>query len=583
MLFDKAKDKEEQLLQGEAQLAFSRTLVSIMSDGVFIADGSLSLHFANPALEGLLRLENAVLPVSLDELYSEPGNESQLVNARAALNTVGFWNGELARTDAIGTICIDELTVALAPGLEGREDGAVRYVGIVRDITEVKEAQERLRWAQQHDKLTGLPDRAQFSRALQKAIVHAKADKSAVAVIMADLDNFKRFNTDYGHEEGDSILKAAASRLKSALQPDYYMARTGGDEFSILISLRSSGDAGKAAELIRDSFMGLLRTDKGSYELRASIGVAVWPQDGQDQESLLSAADLAMQSCKNQGKDGVLRFDQGIFIKHHGKKLLETELRNAIEGNQIQVHYQPIIRVRDGFIEGFEALARWKHPLQGDISPDSFIGLAEETGLIQKLGRLVLSNACAQASLWCRTNTKQLRMAVNISAMQLERDDFTQLILEALSGAGLAPENLTVEITESVLLSKLVDAGAALATLKALGVDVSVDDFGTGYSSLTYIKDLPVDSLKIDRQFVQDMARSSVAREIVNSTIAMAHRMHLRVVAEGVESADQFYLLRSMGCDSAQGYLFGRALPAADIEGRYLCRSGLRYSSYLFQ
>jgi diguanylate cyclase (GGDEF)-like protein len=554
-----------------------------MSDGVFIADGSLSIHFANPALEGMLRLESGALPLSLDELYPEPGNSGALSNARAALGTVGFWNGEMARTDATGTICIDELTVALAPGLEGLEDRALRYVGIVRDVTKAKEARERLLWAQRHDKLTGLPDRAQFSKSVQKAILQAKAGEGAVAVIMADLDNFKRFNTDYGHEEGDCILKAAALRLQNALSAGQYLARTGGDEFSILTSLRSPGDAAKAAERIRDSFLGQLRTDKGRYELRASIGVAVWPQDGQDQESLLSAADLAMQSCKNQGKDGVLRFDQGIFIKHHGKSLLEAELRTAIERDQIQVHYQPIIRVKDGLIEGVEALARWKHPLQGDVAPDSFIALAEETGLIQSLGRSVLSAACAQASLWCRANAKHLRVAVNISAMQLERGDFTQLVLEAIDGAGLAPENLTVEITESVLLSKLAEAGAALTTLKALGVAVSVDDFGTGYSSLNYIKDLPVDSLKIDREFVRDMTRSSVAMEIVNSTIAMAHRINLRVVAEGVENAEQFYLLRSMGCDSAQGYLFGKALPAAEIEGRYLCRGGSRYSSYLFQ
>jgi EAL domain-containing protein (putative c-di-GMP-specific phosphodiesterase class I) len=324
-------------------------------------------------------------------------------------------------------------------------------------------------------------------------------------------------------------------------------------------------------------------TEKGGYSLRASIGIAVWPQDGQDEESLLSAADLAMQGCKSQGKDGILRFDQGIFAKQRGKTRLEAELRDAVEGKRLQVHYQPVVRVRDGLIEGVEALARWKHPLRGDIGPDSFIPLAEETGLIHKLGRLVLHNACAQGALWCRTNTKHLRVAVNISAMQLERDDFTQIILEALDEEGLAPENLTVEITESVLLSKPLDAGAALARLKSLGVAVAVDDFGTGYSSLNYIKDLPVDSLKIDKEFVQDMTRSSVAREIVHSTIAMAHRMGIRVVAEGVETAEQFYLLRSMECDSAQGFLFGKALPPADIEGRYLCRAGSRYTSYLFQ
>ncbi|MBP7263258.1 MAG: EAL domain-containing protein [Spirochaetia bacterium] len=579
--------KEEGRPWGETtdleRLALSRTLLAIMRDGVFFADADLRVRYANPAFRSMSVWDDERDAPGLDELYPGPFNARPLTNAKAALAAVGYWSGELARTDRNGDIRLDDVTIALTHNEGPRREGSARYAAVVRDVTAQREAEERLAWARNHDELTGLPNRVLFAALLESALLRAGASGSALAVVAADLDNFKRFNTDFSHDEGDRILRAAADRLCLRVHPGDVLARTGGDEFCVIMALRSAEDAHAAAEIVRDAFAEPVATDNGAYALRTSVGVAVWPRDGADAASLIAAAELAMQECKDQGKDGVMCFDEGLYRERKGRARLEASLREAIAAKTLSVHYQPVVRVSDGMIEGVEALVRWRHPERGDLLPDSFIPLAEETGLIVGLGELVLNTACGQGASWTGNTVPDFKVAVNVSPLQLERDDFPSVIMKSLDSAGLPPQRLVLEITESVLLGKTDTARRSLARLKGLGVGMSVDDFGTGYSNLVYVKDLPVDFLKIDRMFVRDMERSSVAREIVAGTITMAHRMNLRVVAEGVESAEQFYMLRSMECDSAQGYLFGAALPAMELEGRYLCRGGSRHSSFLLR
>ena len=576
------------------RIALSRALLDVLPDGAFFADRSLMIRYANHAFARMALFgqrhsgPSHGADVPLDELYPLDENRKPLANARAALSAVGFWSGELARTDADGRLRLDELTVTAARGASGffpdAPDTAPRYVGVARDVTARKEAEERLAWTRNHDELTGLPNRALFAATLDAVIARSGSTGAPVAVVVADLDDFKRYNTDYGHDLGDRLLKAAAERLCSRARPGDIVARTAGDEFTVLMVVRAADHAETAAAVIRDAFDDPLSLGGQEYPLRASLGVAVWPDDGKDAATLMAAADLALQECKSHGKDGIMCFDEGLFSSRRGKTQLETELRDAIDGELLSVHYQPVVRVADGTVESVEALVRWRHPSRGELGPDSFIPLAEETGLIVSLGALVLRSACAQGDRWNRGGTPSLRVAVNVSPIQLEHPGFPGMMAEALARSGLAPGRLVVEITESVLLERLDDAAYALGALKALGVGISVDDFGTGYSSFSYLKNLPVDTLKIDKEFVRGMEDSETAREIVGGIVGLAHRMNLTVVAEGVETAEQYYLLRSMDCDFAQGYLFGRPVPAHELEGRYFARGGAsRFSAFLLR
>lgn len=568
------------------RLALSRALLDILPDGTFFADCALNIRYANPSFVRMALFQAHPADVSLDQLYPRPENAKQLSNARAALSAVGYWSGELARTDEEGFPRIDEITLTAAREasgfLPGAPDSAPRYVGVARDITKRREAEERLAWTRNHDELTGLPNRALFAATLDAVIARSGATGAPVVIATADLDDFKRYNTDFGHEMGDRLLKAAAERLSSRVRPGDIVARTAGDEFTTIMVVRAIDHAHTAAAVVRDAFAAPLTLDGADYPLRASLGVAVWPSDGSDAATLMAAADLALQECKDHGKNGIMCFDEGLYRNRRGRTQLESELRDAIDGELLSVHYQPVVRVSDGAVESVEALVRWRHPSRGELQPDTFIPLAEETGLIVDLGALVLRAACAQGDRWNRAGTPSLRVAVNVSPVQLERPDFPDMMAEALARSGLAPGRLVVEITESVLLERLDDAAYALGALKSLGIGISVDDFGTGYSSFSYLKNLPVDTLKIDREFINGMENSQTAKDIVAGIISLAHRMNMTVVAEGVETADQYYLLRGMECDFAQGYLFGRPLPAPELEGRYFARGGAsRFSSFL--
>lgn len=581
MRFEEAKDEGALALEDGARVALSRTLFSIMKDGAFFCDRDFVVRHANGAFVALTGLDPSASPARLAAAYPGQANAAALANAQAALRAIGCWEGELERVDADGRPKAHRLTIAASSA--AAEAAGQYYAGVIRDLSPLLDAERRLAWSLGHDELTGLPIRALFVEALGQTVAAAEGGGTPLAVAVVDLDDFKRYNTDYGRDEGDAILAAAAKRLKGLLPPGGYLARSGGDEFSCFARLKPGQDAGALARILRDALDEPLRTGRGSHRLRASVGASSWPRDGESAEELLAAADLALQGCKEQGKDGVLCYDLELRRERGGRALLEAELRAAIDGQSLSVHYQPVLNLADGSLYGVEALARWRHPSRGLVRPDEFIPLAEETGLILSLGELVLGKALRQGSAWCRGESAALRVAVNVSAVQLARPGFARGFLESAGRAGLSPTNLSVEITESALVAKIDEANAALGALRAVGVSVSVDDFGTGYSSLSYIKDLPVDQLKIDKGFVKEMARSSVAREIVTGTVSLAHKLGLNVVAEGVETAEQFYLLRELGCDYAQGFLFGKALPASELEGLYLDRGGSRYSSVLYR
>jgi diguanylate cyclase (GGDEF)-like protein len=439
-----------------------------------------------------------------------------------------------------------------------------------------RQAEDRIRQLAYFDEVTGLPNRALFKERLSQAVALARRNQRQLAVLFLDLDNFKRINDTLGHSSGDLLLQEAAKRLLLNVRASDAvvqgravdtegLARFGGDEFTLVLAEISQGtDAGLVARRLLETLAQPVSLAGHDVTVTASIGIAVYPQDGQDVESLLKNADMAMYFAKREGRNTFQFFTEAMNAAALRRMTMESHLRRALELGELALHYQPQIDVATGSTTGAEALLRWNCRELGTIPPAEFIPLAEETGLIVPIGEWVLRTACAQAKAWRLAGVPLPRVAVNVSVHQFAQDDFPALVARILSEVGLEPGALEIEITESVLLK---DGEAALSTLrelKALGVHLAIDDFGTGYSSLAYLKQFPIDRLKIDRTFVCSVNNDPQDRAIAAAIIAMAESMNLRVTAEGVETEGQLSFLRSRHCDEAQGYLLSRPLPTQE-------------------
>ncbi len=456
--------------------------------------------------------------------------------------------------------------------------------GTLQDITELHRAEERIQQLAFIDSLTRLPNRALFKDRLDAAIKLAKRYNRQIALLFMDLDNFKRINDTLGHGVGDLLLQATAERLKVSLrasdsvsrvkvatineinEQDESIARLGGDEFTLLLpEIQRSEDAAIIAERIRATLSQPLTLAGHEVFVTPSIGIAIFPKDGADAETLLKNADTAMYFAKRQGRN-LYRFYDATLNEAALKRLTtENQLRKAIERNELSLHYQPQLDLLSGRICGVEALVRWTNDLLGTVSPVDFIPLAEETGLIIPIGEWVLRTACQQAKAWQVAGVGLARMAVNISVLQFVQPGFTGLVARVLEETGLEPEALELEITESLLMKDPEGATSTLQSLKSLGVQLAIDDFGTGYSSLSRLKQLPLDRLKIDKAFVQEVNFQPNDAAIATAVIAMAESMGLRVIAEGVENADQLRFLESKRCNEIQGYYLSRPLPNTEM------------------
>ena len=423
------------------------------------------------------------------------------------------------------------------------------------------------------DSLTGLRNRASYKERLAQALAMVHRDRRRVGVFFIDLDGFGRINDSLGHELGDELLRQVAGRLRaSCISNDdpsplagarAEVARMGGDEFTVLLPAMATPD--EAVALARRILTMFARPfNLGPHELfvTPSIGIAVSPDDGDDAETLLTHADTAMYEAKNQGGNGYQLYSRSMNTTALQRLTLENDLRRALEREELILHYQPIMDATSGAIVGAEALVRWHHPTIGLLMPGEFIAIAEENGLIVPMGDWVLRTACAQNRAWQRAGLPPIRVVVNLSSRQLRQGTLTETVRAALDAAGLEPRWLGLELTESVLMERQHEGVAALQALRAMGLRLSIDDFGTGYSSLSYLKHFPVDTLKIDRCFVHDLASVPDDAAITSAIIAMAHALDLRVVAEGVETEGHLTFLRSQGCDEVQGHLLGRPVPA---------------------
>jgi len=455
------------------------------------------------------------------------------------------------------------------------------FLLIIREISERKRTEARIEYLAYFDTLTGLPNRQMLMRHVSRSLAAAQRHNTVAALLYLDLDRFKRINDNLGHSVGDTLLRDVARRLENCLRNAMssansvdpansgLVARLGGDEFVILLT--EVVDRAHITALVHEIEQKLgepFECEGHSFVVTPSIGVAMYPQDGKEIEDLLVKADMAMYQAKDRGRNGHAFYGESMAIRALGRLELEGELRRAIEEEAFELHYQPKMDLSRGCIVGVEALLRWHHRERGWISPDKFIPLAEETGMIVTIGDWVIREACRQMKAWENGPLKHLRIAVNVSVQQFSRDGFVDTVLRTLWQQGVKPQQLELEITESFLMRDVDTTRAALQRLGAAGLSLSIDDFGTGYSSLGYLRQFPVDALKIDRSFVNDLPVNSDAVAICAAILALARELKLIVIAEGVETDAQLQFLRDHGCDQAQGYLISRPIRAQELEAR---------------
>jgi diguanylate cyclase (GGDEF)-like protein len=460
---------------------------------------------------------------------------------------------------------------------EVSEQDVFRVRGTMQDVTEQRRVQEKIRNLAYYDSLTGLANRRRFMDQLERARQSAHSKGRPMALLYMDLDHFKRINDTLGHTAGDELLQAVGDVLLEKVRPtdlvlcgrpgeEFEISRLGGDEFAILLSeIASPQDAGRVARRILDALSDPIPVEGHEIVTTASIGIAVYPDHGEDVETLVKHADRAMYHAKGKGRNNYQYFSKALDEGALKRLTMESHLRVAIDTEAIQLHYQPRVEIASGSITGAEALVRWSHPSLGAIPPKDFIPLAEETGLIVPLGDWILRRACATMRTWLDAGHDDIRVSVNVSTVQFRDPDFIANVSRALAEAGLDPGHLELEITESLVLQDDETTATILGELRAMGLRIALDDFGTGYSSLSYLSRFPLDILKLDRSFVRDVTMNASARGIAAAVISMAHVLGLRVVAEGVDQEEQVRFLKEQGCDELQGFLFSGPLDPDDF------------------
>jgi diguanylate cyclase (GGDEF)-like protein len=531
---------------------------------------------ANPAVSVNIYPPFTGRIVSLEEMLPDYSSTSSSPQSMRDVARGRHWAGHLR----IGDTDWQVRAMPTAGGsLETSYDraGAVLIVGMLltlslatylmlasRNSRRLSLANRRVLELAQTDVLTGLPNRAFFLARLDELNSQLMDRGPTFSILMLDLDRFKNVNDSLGHGAGDALLRLVAQRLKSAVRTTDVLARLGGDEFAVIQEgcedqrACSTELAARIAKLVAEPFL----LPGHRVEIGTSIGIAIAPDHGRDQEQLLKKADLALYRSKSAGRNCFTIYDEAMSAELEARNTLEGDLRDAIARCQLEVHYQPFMDATTGARRGFEALVRWRHPARGLIPPDQFIPLAEETGLIVPLGEFVLRRACADAADW----PSDLMVAVNLSPIQFKEADLFDVICAALRDSGLSPQRLEIEITESVLLERGAENHAFMERLKHIGIELALDDFGTGYSSLSYLTAFPFDKIKIDKSFIRNLTHQPRSSAIISSIVTLARGLDMSVTAEGVETAEEFERLKALGVNFAQGYLFGRPLPVDQIE-----------------
>jgi diguanylate cyclase (GGDEF)-like protein/PAS domain S-box-containing protein len=554
------------LRESQAALRLRDRAIESSVNGILIAEAAAENHpvvYANPAFE---RITGHPVAETLGRPWShvlgaDPG-EADPVEVQAAMRERREGRALLRGRRRDGVAFWGDLHVA---PVRDRDGQVTHFVGVLNDVTDSHRYQQELEHQATHDSLTDLPNRNLLRDRIQQAAVFAERYGHTVAVAFLDLDNFKLVNDSLGHATGDQLLRRVAERLTQSLRATDTVARLGGDEFVLVMQYAGRDQIPSHLHRLLQAIASPFAIEGREVYVTFSVGVAVYPEDGRDPDILLRNADAAMYQAKAQGRNNFQFFTADLNLQASERLDIATELRRALERDELLLHYQPQVELATGRVVGAEALVRWLHPSRGMVPPAKFIPVAEETGLIGTVGEWVLRHAAAQSRDWRKQGLPAVVVAVNLSARQFRDTKLAQKVREVLMEMELTPRSLELELTEGCLVHNPDEAAEMLRRLKEAGYSLAIDDFGTGYSSLSYLKRFPLDKLKIDAAFVRELPQSADSAAIVLAVISMGHSLGLRVIAEGVETAEQAEFLRRNGCDEVQGYYFGYPMSASDF------------------
>ena len=526
--------------------------------GVLFTDLAGNIISADESFLSIAGYTSKALPASLSALASPEHHrlDEEALEKVMAFGACAPFEKELVRGDG------STVPVLFAAALHEEEIAC-----FVIDLSQQKQAQDKLNHLAYHDALTDLPNQALFKDRLKQAIAYSRRSDQMHAVLLLNLDRFKTVNDSLGYTAGDRLLQSVAQRLTSCVRESDTVARFGGDEFAVLITqISRAQDAANAARAIKEVLDQAFVFDEQEVFISTSIGISVYPHDDRDTAGLLKAAGVALDRAKVEGGNSYQFYTAGGTTRALKQLVLESNLRGALERSEFVVHYQPQVRIPDFHLVGMEALVRWKHPSLGLLYPSEFVAFAEDSGLIIQLGDWVMRAACLQNKAWQDAGLAPMRLSVNFSARQFQQPTFISSVAEILKETNLDPRWLELELTESSIMKEPEQAIEKLHELKLMGIRVAIDDFGTGYSSLNYLKRFPIDTLKIDKTFVSDVCKDPHDTAIVRAIITLGHALDLTVIAEGVETQEQLQYLSSLGCDQVQGFLFSKSLPASAFE-----------------
>jgi diguanylate cyclase (GGDEF)-like protein/PAS domain S-box-containing protein len=560
-LIDITEPKQSIEKQRLAELVFDT-----IHEGIMITDADNRIEAVNPAF-------TQITGYNFDEVRGQNPRilSSGLQDAAfygtlwRCLNDYGYWGGELWNRHKNGEMYVESTSIFCVYNEVGK---VKQHIAIFGDVTEKKQAEAKIHYQANYDPLTDLPNRQLFQDRLYSAVVSAKRSNSQLALLFIDLDRFKEVNDSFGHTTGDKLLIQVAQRLNECIRESDTLARLGGDEFVVI--LNNSGNNHDAENIVRTMLAVLeqpFSLDGGiSASISASIGIALYPADGEDDATLIQNADAAMYRVKETGRNGFEFFTTEMNREAGMRQQFKSAFKDSLENGEFEVFFQPVWRLSDGRIMEVEALLRWKHPVWGMVMPDEFIPVAEENGFIHDLSLFVVETAAKQIKAWDELQFNEVSVAINLSPTQFRRlDDWLARMYKILSSHDIAHRRIKLEITETALMGDTLKLMETLSHVQASGIEISLDDFGTGFSSLSRISGMPLDFIKIDRSFINQIGKTGERCYVIEATISMAHSMNCRVIAEGIETKQQLEYLRQLGCDLGQGFLCSRPIPAADL------------------
>lgn len=551
--------------QQETQLRLWAKVFEDSNEAILITDADLKIISVNRSYQNILGYTEAeVLGVDTMNVGVRLHSHSFFRNIISTLREHGHWQGEMINQRKDGQEFPTWYSISLITNQHGEPEN---YIAIFNDITEHKNSRKQIEFLAHHDVLTGLPNRVLLNDRLEMAITIARRQHENLGVLFIDLDRFKNVNDSLGHTVGDQILREAANRLSSSVRTGDTVSRLGGDEFVVLFpNIKDESNIADLTMKLSQTLQLAYQVDGISLHMTPSIGIAIYPSDGETASSLIKNADAAMYLAKEKGRNNFQFYTPVLNSRTLDRLKLESDLRYALDHGGFELHYQPQIMAGSEKLWGAEALVRWRHPERGLIAPGEFIPLAEESGLIIPLGAWVIEEAAKQVHKWRQQGLPDLVVSVNISALQFRQGDFLEQTQSLFNRLGVDPKAIELELTESILMGDMEASIETLNHLRAFGFRISIDDFGTGFSSLNYLRKLPVNILKIDQSFVRDMLVEPASLAIVSSIISLAHALGKETIAEGVETAEEYLMLRQHGCHLMQGYYFSKPLPVAEFE-----------------